>query len=71
MEYIQKNTIKRILGYAEFPLQKVCFSQLICNHTHCSQFNDAQNKLIVVKDLLMPAIRKYIKEHDYVDERSG
>lgn len=33
------------------------------------EYNSTQNKLILAKDLWMPAIRKYIKEHDYVDER--
>lgn len=33
------------------------------------EYNEAQNKLIIAKDMWFPAVRKYMKEHDYVDER--
>lgn len=33
------------------------------------EYNGAQNKLIIAKDMWFPAVRKYMREHDYVDER--
>lgn len=33
------------------------------------EYNVAQNKLIIAKDMWFPAVRKYMKDHDYVDER--
>lgn len=33
------------------------------------KYNVAQNKLIIAKDMWFPAVRKYMKDHDYVDER--
>lgn len=33
------------------------------------EYNIAQNKLIIAKDMWFPAVRKYMKDHDYVDER--
>lgn len=32
-------------------------------------YNALQNKLIIARDMWFPAVRKYMKEHDYVDER--
>ena len=33
------------------------------------EYNAAQNKLIIARDMWFPAVRKYMKDHDYVDER--
>lgn len=33
------------------------------------EYNASQNKLTLAKDVWFPEIRKYIKEHDYADER--
>lgn len=33
------------------------------------KYNVGQNKLIIAKDMWFPAVRKYMKDHDYVDER--
>lgn len=33
------------------------------------KYNVGQNKLIIAKDMWLPAVRKYMKDHDYVDER--
>lgn len=33
------------------------------------EYNAAQNKLTIAREMWLPAVRKYMKEHDYVDER--
>lgn len=33
------------------------------------EYNATQNKLIIARDMWFPAVRKYMKDHDYVDER--